>query len=262
MGLINCCFQSKVLGEQTNIAVILPTREQGRQVVERKEKFKVLYVLHGGSDDCTYYYRNTGIERYASAGNFAVVCPEMKNSFYSDMRYGLQYFTFLSEELPKIVESIFPISSKREDHYLIGNSMGSHGVYKWALRRPDFFTAAAGMSGVAGLDQLGFIERLTSDEPRNNPIRSAMGSPEEYYNGENDLKYLAKKLVDSKVEIPRLFSCCGTEDFTYQATKDFYEYTKSIGLPVEYKEGPGAHEWDFWDRWMRYIIGWFGLGEV
>jgi S-formylglutathione hydrolase FrmB len=262
MALINCNLRSKVLGEQTNISVILPTRANGRELVGSGEKFRVLYLLHGGSDDCTYYYRNTGIERYATQGNFAVVCPEVRLSFYSDMQYGLRYFTFLSEELPELVEKIFPISSLREDHFVLGNSMGSHGAMKWAFRKPEFFKAAAGMSGVGGLEELGFIPRLQSDEAKNNPIRSSFGSPEEFFESDNDLKFLAKKLVESQKVIPRLFSCCGTEDFTYQACCEFASYAQSIHLPLTFEEGPGAHEWDFWDRWMRYIIRWFGLGEV
>lgn len=258
MALINLTFRSKVLGEEARLCVILPTRDNGRETVKNGEKFKVLYVLHGGSDDSTYYVRNTSIERYASDCGFAVVMPEVRLSFYSDMVRGQKYFTYISEEVPYIAENIFPISNKREDHYIIGNSMGSHGAMKWALRCPEYFAGAAGMSGVGELEELGFYTRLSS--LKNNPVKNSFGSVNEYVNSENDLKYLAKKLVESGKSIPRLFSCCGTEDFTYTGVKDFVEYATKIGLPLEFKDGPGVHDWVFWDNWMQYIIKWFGLG--
>lgn len=262
MALINCNFRSKVLGEQMNISVILPSGEEGKKLVCGNEKFRVLYLLHGGSDDCTSYYRYTSIEQYAMRGNFAVVCPEVRNSFYCDMQYGLKYFTYISEELPKVVESLFPISKRREDHFVIGNSMGSHGALKWALRRPDFFAAAAGMSGVAGLEELGYISRLKDGKGRNKQIHAAFGAPEDYFGSENDLKHLAEWLVASKKPIPKLFSCCGTDDFTLEGCREYACYAHAIGLPLEYMEGAGGHEWDFWDFWLKYYINRFELEEV
>jgi hypothetical protein len=72
MGLINYSFFSKSLGMQTRIAVILPTYKIGQiklnieEIYPKDKLFRTLYVLHGGSDDCTYYYRNTSIERLAN----------------------------------------------------------------------------------------------------------------------------------------------------------------------------------------------------
>ncbi len=264
MGLINYSFYSKVLGMQTRIAVVLPTFTGGRkdasieEIYPKGRKFRTLYVLHGGSDDCTYYYRNTSIERLANEGGFAVVMPEVLLSFYCDMKHGAKYFTYLSEELPAVVEAIFPLSAKREDRFVVGNSMGSHGTMKWALRRPDFFAAAAGMSGVGGLEDLGIFMARFNDE-KSNPVLSSFGTFEQYKNSENDLKFLAKQLVDSGKSIPRLFSCCGTEDFTYEGSIKFIEYAKEIGLEITYEEGPGGHSWDFWEHWLRRIIEWMDI---
>lgn len=264
MGLVNYSFYSRVLLEQVNIAVLLPTynlahpEESLDEVYRKGQKFRTLYVLHGGSDDCTTYIRNTDIERYADEGQFAVVFPEVKLSFYCDMAYGEKFFTYLSKELPLVVQSVFPLSEKREDHFVVGNSMGSHGAFKWALRCPEFFNAAGGMSGVSGVEELGFFRPMGST---NNPVFNAFGSVEEYRESENDMKFLAKKLVKSGRPIPRLFSCCGTEDqLTYEGSKDFAEYAKQIGLPLIWEEGPGKHDWDFWNPWLKRIIDWMGIG--
>lgn len=264
MALVNYSFYSRVLQEQTNIAVVLPTYNGAHaertldEVYRPGQKFHTLYVLHGGSDDCMYYVRNTGIERYACEGGFAAVMPEVKLSFYCDMMYGEKFFTYLTEELPLVVQSVFPLSERSEDHFVIGNSMGSHGAIKWALRRPEFFQAAAGMSGVSGVEELGFFDPTNLV---NTPILNSFGTVEEFRGSDNDVKLLAKRLVESGRPIPRLYSCCGTEDeLTYKGSKAFSEYAKEIGLPLTWEEGPGKHNWEFWDPWLKRAIEWMGIG--
>ena len=260
MGLVNYTFFSEVLREQVNVSVILPTYNPWgsgctmEEFYKEDKKFKTLYVLHGGSDDCTLYYRHTSIERYGQEGGFAVVMPEVKNSFYCNMKYGQDYFDYISKELPRVMESVFPLSNQREDHYVVGNSMGSHGAIKWVLNCPEFFNAAAGMSGVGDVEEMGFFHGRAVG-----PALEAFGSAEDYRGSNNDLKYLSNELVHSHIDLPRLFSCCGTEDPYYEGTVLYKQYLDQIGLPLIFEEGPGGHTWDFWDKWLGRIIDWMGI---
>lgn len=260
MGLINYTFFSQVLREQVNVSVVLPTysRWSSKGSLEnfyhKGKKYETLYVLHGGSDDCTFYYRNTGIERYGQEGGFAVVMPEVKNSFYCNMKYGKNYFDYLSKELPMVMQTVFPLSEKQEDHYVVGNSMGSHGTMKWALNCPGFFNAAAGMSGVGDVEEMGFFQGRAVG-----PASDAFGTAADYRGSMNDLKKLAKDFVNSGLQKPRLFSCCGTEDPYYEGTVLYKKYADEIGLPLTYETGPGGHTWEFWDEWLRRIIQWMEL---
>lgn len=260
MGLINYTFFSHVLREQVRVSVVLPTyspwssKDSLEDYYKVGKKYKTLYVLHGGSDDCTSYYRNTGIERYADNNNFALVMPEVKNSFYSNMKYGPNYFDYISKELPSVMESVFPLSDKSQDRFVVGNSMGSHGAFKWVLNCPEFFNAAAGMSGVGDAQEMGFLEGRAKGR-----AGDAFGNLEDYKGSMNDFKKLAKDLVESGKRIPRLFSCCGTEDPYYQGTVLFKEYADEIGIPLTYETGPGGHTWEFWDLWLTRVIDWMGL---
>lgn len=262
MGLINYTFFSQVLREQVRVSVVLPTYSRWsskgpmEEFYQANKKYKTLYVLHGGSDDCTFYYRNTGIERYGQEGGFAVVMPEVKNSFYCNMKYGQKYFDYISKELPSVMQAVFPLSEKREDHYVVGNSMGSHGAMKWVLNCPEFFAAGAGMSGVGDVAEMGFFRGRAVG-----PALEAFGTEEDYRGSRNDLKHLAKELADADIQKPRLFSCCGTEDPYYEGTLSFKRYAEEIGLPLVYEEGPGGHTWEFWDHWLKYIIQWMGITE-
>ena len=53
------------------------------------------------------------------------------------MKYGLKYFSYITEELFKICKNIFNISSKREDTAIMGASMGGYGALKCALSKPE-----------------------------------------------------------------------------------------------------------------------------
>ena len=62
------------------------------------------------------------------------------------MAYGKKYWTFVTEELPQLARSFFPLSEKREDNFVAGLSMGGYGALKWAFRKPHQFSAAASCS--------------------------------------------------------------------------------------------------------------------
>ena len=66
------------------------------------------------------------------------------------MKYGLDYYTYVSKEIPDFVTTNFPISSKREDSYIAGLSMGGYGIYDRLKKSPYVFSAAS-LSGALDL---------------------------------------------------------------------------------------------------------------
>lgn len=261
MSVVRYTFFSEVLREQTNVMVILPSfegwrdREGSGVYYEKYGKKKTLYVLHGGSDDCSLYLRRTRIEEYAMAYDMAVIMPEVRNSFYCNMVHGKNYFTFLSEELPRIMENVFPLSDRAEDRYVIGNSMGSHGAVKWALNCPDFFAAAAGMSGAGDLEELGFYNRSLER------VLNAFGTLEQYRGSMNDFKHVVEQQLKNGTKLPRLYFCCGKQDGFYEGARLFAEYLQEKGVNAVFEEGEGAHTWEFWDKWLPVMIKHMVEGE-
>lgn len=150
MALIDCKFYSEVLGLNTSMTVILPqqtTTQIGLSNVKRGDLHPTLFLLHGLSDDDSIWLRRTSIERYVAKLGIAVVMPQVHRSFYTDMASGGNYWTFISEELPALARSFFPLSAKREDNFVAGLSMGGYGAIKLGLRKPEVFAAAASLSG-------------------------------------------------------------------------------------------------------------------
>ena len=58
---------------------------------------------------------------------------------------------------------------------------------------------------------------------------------------------------------PVLFQCCGTEDHLYQDNLRFKAHVEELGLPLTYREGPGEHEWGYWDRMIQEVLAWLPL---
>lgn len=67
------------------------------------------------------------------------------------MAHGLKYFTYISEELPKICRDMFRIFNRRENNFVAGLSMGGYRALKTALRYPECFAAAASFSGAVNI---------------------------------------------------------------------------------------------------------------
>ena len=164
-------------------------------------------------------FRSSSIERYASNLGIAVVMPTTHLAFYTDTAYGMKYWTFFSQELPSICREFFPqLSGEREDNLAAGLSMGGYGAWKLALGAGDRFGAAASLSGA--LDIVGDYLRNKRENTSYAPIlREIFGSEEELEGSENELMVLAKRLVEEKKALPRLYAWCGTEDFLYEGNR-------------------------------------------
>ncbi len=265
MAFIQCDFFSRVLNLSTSMNVILPRMEE-MEKVEKVEKmgkmegpqvpYRTLYLLHGFSQDHTSWCRQTSIERYAEAHGLAVVMPNGHHSFYLDMAQGPAYGAFMEEEIPAVTRSLFPLSHRREDTFVAGLSMGGYGAFRLALARPDLFSAAGSISGAVD------IALLTADA---NPDWRAeceriFGRLDRLPGSSADLFSLASRLPDDQKRKLRFYQCCGTEDVLYQGNLRFRDHARGLGLDLEYTEGPGDHEWGYWDRMVKELLDWLPGG--
>ena len=92
------------------------------------------------------------------------VTPQVNDSFFLDTRYGIRYFTYLTEELPVLIRSLFASSGAREDNYVVGMAMGGNGALQLAMRRPDLYAACVDLSGGIGctIDTDNLVSQLNS----------------------------------------------------------------------------------------------------
>jgi putative tributyrin esterase len=254
MAHIRCDFFSEVLNLSTSMTVILPQQTKTQIGMENKQfgtKHQTLYLLHGLSDDDTIWTRRTSIERYVAPLGLAVVMPQVQHSFYTDMKYGNKYWTFLTEELPFIARSFFPLSEAREDNFVAGLSMGGYGAFKWALNRPEQICAAASLSGATDMADLNARSGIES-------VYRLVFGDEDITGTEHDLFSLIEKNATNKQK-PLLYQCCGTEDFLYEDNIRFTEHCNKEGYPLTISYSPGEHEWGYWDSQLQEILKWLPL---
>jgi S-formylglutathione hydrolase FrmB len=250
---VNFFSETLVLG--CTMLVLLPQRPLAEARKKTRKKFRTLYLLHGRSDDHASWQRKTSIERYVEGLNLVVVMPSVHRSFYTDMVHGGKYWQFISEEVPAVVQSLFPLSSARKDNFVAGLSMGGYGAYKLALTYPERFAAAASLSGALDLSYSVWADNPRNDEGRLAEFRTIFGDLSKVRGSKNDLIALAKKVSRGPVK-PRLYQCCGTEDFIYLDNVRFRDAVSKLPLDLTYEEGPGEHNWAYWDMMIQNVLGW------
>lgn len=256
MAFLQVSFFSEVLGMCTHMNVLLPEENKGAIGMEGNSgsgKWKVLYLLHGLSDDYTIWQRQTSIERYAAGKPLAVIMPETQRGWYTDMKYGFKWYTYFTEELPIIVKSFFPnVSTAREDTFVAGLSMGGYGALKLALSLPGQYACAASLSGAVDVAEL-FEKADEKDEAVN-----VFGDCSAIRGSGNDLFALAKKLEDAPVR-PRLYMWCGIRDFLYWQNVRMRNLLKGLDFDLTYEESDGDHQWKYWDEKIQTVLNWLPL---
>lgn len=266
MAVLQVDFVSQCLLRTVTIKVILPVDKIAKMNGEMPytpEKFKTLYLLHGMLGNQTDWIDGTRIQRWAQEKNLAVVMPAGENRFYVDNpREGAYFGEYIGRELVEITRKMFPLSDKREDTFIAGLSMGGYGAIRNGLKYHENFSHIAALSSGLLMEDI-----LASDNSpalpfmRRSYYESVLGDLSKLRGSDLDYEALILKLKEQNSDIPRMYLCCGTEDFLVEKNRKYGEFLKAEGVDVTYEEGPGAHEWEFWDTYIRKILDWLPLDE-
>ncbi|WP_218657983.1 alpha/beta hydrolase [Enterococcus thailandicus] len=262
MAFIQANIYSNILEMEVNLNVILPQQTKkiiGTSTQQKNTDIPVLYLLHGMGGNHSVWERRSSIERYAADYGLAVIMPSTDLGWYTDTTYDMNYWTFISEELPAICHELFPqLTTKREKTYAAGLSMGGYGALKLGLAKPENFAAVISLSGAVSvgnrMDDLLKIRKQSFWEGIFGPLDQIEGSV-------NDPKFLLDKLVTSGKQVPRIFLACGESDFLFTANQEVAEVIKENGLAVTFEHGPGEHNWIFWDEWIQRAFVWLFEGQ-
>jgi len=249
-------FFSRTLDIETAAYVLLPEHKDISQL--QGEPLPTLYLLHGLSGDHTNWLRRTRIEQFAAQYALAVVMPAANRSFYTDMAHGAKYWTFVSEELPAVMETYFPLCKTREGRFAAGLSMGGYGAMKLGLARPERYAAIAALSAPLMMQQMPEVTDIDSDFMRE--MADIFGDGETERTKNADLTRLADVL--SPADAPQFYAACGTADFLYEANEAFMaRYQRKFD--IQYHTVPDAsHTWDFWNAQIEKVLEWLPLKQL
>lgn len=249
MAYLSCHFYSKYLAHQTQICVALP-EAYGKPV---QKEYPLLYLLHGRGDDSTSWLRLSSVERFADEHRVAVVMPSAETSFYMDGIYGKRFFSYLTIELPAVVQQWFPVTSSPESTYIAGLSMGGYGALKIALSMPERFAGIGIFSAGIRPDLLpDFAPTPEENDILHENIRLAFGEPP--MKAENIPQELLRMRLQEGRKIPPILHYEGSEDMLYEMNRDFRVFAESLPIPYHYEEWPGEHNWVFWEEALRKLF--------
>ena len=265
MALIQCNYFSKALMRTVPITVVLPTDKMvfpGMPIPEEKP-FKTLYLLHGIFGNYTDWVAGTRLQAWAQDRDLCVVMPSGDNAFYVDNpKTSSFYGQFIAKDLVEFTRKSFPLSDKREDTFIGGLSMGGFGSIVNGLQNPETFGAICALSSALILDEVPNYTEYTDFLMNNRGYyESIFGDLDKVRGGVNDYVTLAQNLKDKEVK-PKVFMACGTEDGLFDKNVAFKDLLKEYGFDVTWLEGPGNHNWAFWDEYILKAMEWLPLGNT
>jgi putative tributyrin esterase len=221
-----------------------------------KKQYPVLWFIHddGGSPEDLLCFPN--LEQYAKQHELFVICPTVSHSLATDMAYGTENETFLSDECPRIFQFLYPISKRKEDNFLFSIGTGAYGAVKLALKHPDTFGGCISISGK--LDIASVCEAAKSNQQMwqyttVESLKAIFGDLNQVSNSQNDIFALAKTAVE-----PFLYLACGKKEDSYQENLKLAEIDKKAVT-------------DFWDAAttkeaidaeMRRALDWLATGYL
>lgn len=106
MAFFNIEYHSKVLGTERQVNVIYPDAfEMSDDKIDDCD-IPVLYLLHGMGGNENSWQKRTNIERLLRHTNLIVVMPSTDLAWYTNTKYGLDYFDAIAIELPKVLKNV------------------------------------------------------------------------------------------------------------------------------------------------------------
>ena len=243
MASITLSFHSETLERTVPLRALVPLEDAPRVPMP------AMYLLHGlyGSEQDWFQY--TRVMLWARAKGLAVFCPAGENGFYVNQAdTGEAYMRYVGEELPAFTRRLFPLSSRREDTFIAGLSMGGYGALNAGLTYPETFGKVAALSAA-----LRPWKRM--DKPQGGCVqrpayaRALFGQDTEPW----DTLTLARQCG---ARAPELWLSCGAQDDLLEENIALVNGLRQAGIPAYFDQPPGAHNWDFWDREIQRVIDW------
>ncbi len=265
MAFLQVTLFSESLMRTVPVNVILPADKMtfpGQP--ERPEKpYPTLYLLHGVFGSCIDWLSGTRIQRFAEEKDLAVVMPSGDNAFYVNQPKGHNlYGQFIGQELVKLTRKMFPLSRRREDTFIGGPSMGGYGALRNGLKYSDTFGAVIVLSGALHLEEMAGRTKETPFFLEGKSYAEAcFGDLSKLPDSDMNPKRLVRDLVLSGKSLPAVYMACGDSDSLLSVNQDMAGFLKTNGADVTFEQGPGAHEWDFWDRYIKKAIDWLPLEQ-
>ncbi len=210
------------------------------------ERLPVLYLLRGSNSDPAEVQQRSGAVELAIASRLIVILPEAGYSYYTNAKHRrhARWEDAIALDLPRDVESRFPVLPGRAHRGIAGISMGGYGAVKLSLKHPDLYAFAANMSG-----SLDITRRPTSLKRWGQSwmIWTTFGLTQAERNKEDVFE-----LIDQAASVDNIqwFESCGMADPLYDVNARFLHHLHQHGVVLDGISSPGFHDWETWGATM------------
>jgi S-formylglutathione hydrolase FrmB len=224
------------LGREQVATILLPASYS-----TSRQRYPVMYLLHGGGQDHTAFATRSWFRALASR-DMIVVTPSVGDSWYvnSAADASAKYEDFVVKDLIEYVDKEYRTIPSRDGRAIAGVSMGAWGAMLLGLKHHHLFVAIGAMSAPFG------ISRQDPNMDMKSRTQQRFGAPATPERLERDPAALASTIpVES---FPLLYLACGNQDIFAADNRRFVERLTARKIPYEYRElSPFGHSWDVWD---------------
>lgn len=252
MAFLQVDYKSRQMGRKVHFNVFLPADTDPAGAAGAP--WRTLYLLHGIFGNSSSWVTSSCIQRYAEDRNLCVIMPDGENGFYLDHPdYMNNFSSWIGQELVEATRLMFPLSSRREDTFLGGFSMGGYGALRTGLKFADTFGGIIAFSSALLLESL--QQQGTAAGPMNEAYaRAVFGDLNHLLDTDLDPLFLVKELQKTGGPLPRLYLSCGEQDFLLRENEKFHQALTELQVPHTWVTTPGGHTWDFWEQEIRSVV--------
>lgn len=231
-------FHTSALNREMPYRVILPTN------IRQDEKLPVVYVLHGGGGGYRDWSNYSDVAQFAAKG-LILVMPEGGSSYYTNSATVPQdrFEDYIVKGLISNVETRFPAAQGRPNRAIAGVSMGGFGAVKIALRYPDLYVFAGGISPALDVPTRAFSIKRIAQWRFHSSIFGPEGSETRK---ENDPFLLSQST--NPATAPYFFLTCGDREGLLPANRKFAASLQKRGFSYEFHVVSGDHDWAQWGK--------------
>ena len=255
-GRIDCAaLNSHILKQVVHYCVYLPADYDAGAAQHPPKRYPVLYFLHGLGDNEQTLFNSGGwtlledLRNQHKMGDFMIVAPEGKRSFYIDSADGSVRYNefFLQEFLPQI-EGKYRIKPGRAGRAISGISMGGYGALRFAFAHPELFSAVSAQSAALITESPQTLDSASrTGAPLGGVLAAVFGKPiDARHWNDNSPFVLAKRNASGLRKLAIYFNCGQDDNYGFEkGAAALHDTLQKDGVKHEYHPYPGDHSFTY-----------------
>ena len=256
-------IESEILKRAVRYSVYLPFDYESSV-----RYYPAVFLLHGGGgDESSWVELEAGMtaDELIAAREIppmVLIMPDAGTSRYVNSLDGtVPYEDFFFRELIPAMEAKYRIRPDKWHRAVAGFSMGGYASVVYALRHPDAFLAAAGLSAAIYTDDMTLaMTQEQWDQGRGAAFGTGLRGTDRlsaHYRQYDPLTIVRDAPAEQK-KYPRLYLDCGDDDVRNDGNAALHVLLRNAHIPHEYRVRDGGHTLTYWRVGLREVLRFIG----